>query len=90
VHFYHFRNRYFRYIRRHHLYHHSPKGSEVGYGLTSGFWDVIWGTRIPEADRRALYAYRRAALRHVRPPVIFIEQGGAAAHPLEPPLATRD
>jgi hypothetical protein len=69
VHFYHFRNRYFRYIRRHHLYHHSPKGSEVGYGLTSGFWDVIWGTRIPEADRRALYAYRRAALRHVRPPV---------------------
>jgi sterol desaturase/sphingolipid hydroxylase (fatty acid hydroxylase superfamily) len=69
VHFYHFRNRYFRYIRRHHLYHHSPKGSEVGYGLTSSFWDVIWGTRIPEADRRALYAYRRAALRHVRPPV---------------------
>jgi len=41
----------------------------VGYGLTSGFWDVIWGTRIPEADRRALYATRRAALRHVRPPV---------------------
>ena len=41
----------------------------MGYGLTSGFWDVIWGTRIPEADRRALNAYRRAALRHVRPPV---------------------
>jgi Fatty acid hydroxylase superfamily len=69
VHFYHFRNRYFRYIRRHHLYHHSPKGSEVGYGLTSAFWDVIWGTRIPESDRRALYSYRRAALRRLRPPV---------------------
>ena len=68
VHFYHFRNRYFRYIRRHHLYHHSPKGSAVGYGLTSGFWDVIWRTRIPAADRRALYSDRRAALRHVRPP----------------------
>ena len=68
VHFYHFRNRYFRYIRRHHLYHHSPKGSEVGYGLTSGLWDVLWGTRIPEADRRALYADRRAALRRLRPP----------------------
>ena len=69
VHFYHFRNRYFRYIRRHHLYHHSPKGSEVGYGLTSGVWDVIWGTRIPEADRRALYSYRKAALRRLRPPI---------------------
>jgi len=69
VHFYHFRNRYFRYIRRHHLYHHSPKGSDVGYGLTSGFWDVLWGTRIPEADRRALFADRRATLRRLRPPV---------------------
>ena len=37
-------------------------------GLTSGFWDVIWRTRIPAADRRALYSDRRAALRHVRPP----------------------
>ena len=69
VHFYHFRNRYFRYIRRHHLYHHSPIGSEVGYGLTSGFWDVVWKTRIPEADRRALYSYQREALRRLRPPV---------------------
>jgi hypothetical protein len=84
VHFYHFRNRYFRYIRRHHLYHHSPKGEEVGYGLTSGFWDVIWGTRIPEVDRRVLYARRRAALRRLRPP--YIEQAGPAPHPLEPPL----
>ena len=72
VHFYHFRNRYFRYIRRHHLYHHSPKGSEAGYGLTSGFWDVILGTRIPESDRRALYSYRRAALRRLRPPVTSV------------------
>ena len=76
VHFYHFRNPYFRYIRRHHLYHHSPKGSDVGYGLTNGFWDVIWGTRIPEADRRALYAHRRAALRRLRPPA---PGAGAAA-----------
>jgi hypothetical protein len=68
VHFYHFRNRYFRYIRAHHLYHHSPKGFGVGYGLTSGFWDVFWGTRIPAADRRALYSQRRATLRHLRPP----------------------
>lgn len=56
VHFCHFRGRYFRYIKRHHLYHHSPKGSKVGYGLTSGLWDVVWQTRIPETDRRALYS----------------------------------
>ena len=56
VHFCHFSGRYFRYIKRHHLYHHSPKGSMVGYGLTSGVWDVVWRTRIPENDRRALYS----------------------------------
>lgn len=56
VHFCNFRGRYFRYIKRHHLYHHSPKGSKVGYGLTSGLWDVVWQTRIPETDRRALYS----------------------------------
>ena len=56
VHFCQFKGRYFRYIKRHHLYHHSPKGSKVGYGLTSGLWDVVWQTRIPETDRRALYS----------------------------------
>jgi sterol desaturase/sphingolipid hydroxylase (fatty acid hydroxylase superfamily) len=56
VHFYSFKNRYFRYIKRHHLFHHSPKGSEVGFGLTSGLWDVVWGTRIPEPDWSALHA----------------------------------
>ena len=77
VHFYHFRNPYFRYIRRHHLYHHSPKGSGVGYGLTNGFWDVVWRTRIPEEDRRALYTNRREALRRLRPPLT--PPAGAAA-----------
>ena len=56
VHFYHFNNRYFDYIRRHHLYHHSPKGMEVGFGLTNGFWDIVWDTRIPAEERAALYA----------------------------------
>jgi sterol desaturase/sphingolipid hydroxylase (fatty acid hydroxylase superfamily) len=59
VHFYRFENRYFRYIRRHHLYHHSPKGMEVGFGLTNGFWDIVWDTRIPKEERDALYAGRR-------------------------------
>lgn len=56
VHFCRFRARYFQYIKRHHLYHHSPKGSEVAYGLTNGFWDVVYDTRIPTEIRRVLYA----------------------------------
>jgi len=55
VHFYRFRNRYFRYIKRHHLYHHSPRGMNVAYGLTNGFWDVVYRTRIPPDIRHALY-----------------------------------
>ncbi len=58
VHFYDFRGRYFRYIKRHHLYHHSPRGASVGYGLTSGVWDVLRGTRIPGEARRLLYCRR--------------------------------
>ena len=58
VHFGRFENRYFRYIRRHHLYHHSPRGSEAGYGLTNGFWDIVYRTRFPASIRRALHARR--------------------------------
>ena len=59
VHFYEFRSRYFRYIKRHHLYHHSPKGMNVAYGLTNGFWDIVFDTRIPADVRRALYGDSR-------------------------------
>ena len=55
VHFYRFRGRYFRYIKAHHLYHHSPKGMKVAYGLSNGFWDIVYGTRISVPIRRALY-----------------------------------
>lgn len=61
VHFrsvYRLQGRYWDYITRHHLYHHSPRGSEVAYGLTSGFWDAVLATRIPAGDRRLLYARR--------------------------------
>jgi sterol desaturase/sphingolipid hydroxylase (fatty acid hydroxylase superfamily) len=58
VHFYRFNGRYFRYIKKHHLYHHSPRGSEVGFGLSNGFWDVVRGTRIPADERRLLYGRR--------------------------------
>jgi sterol desaturase/sphingolipid hydroxylase (fatty acid hydroxylase superfamily) len=56
VHFYEFRSLYFRYIKRHHLYHHSPKGMQIAFGLTNGFWDIVYDTRISPEIRRALYA----------------------------------
>ncbi len=58
VHFYQFRNRYFRYVKRFHRYHHTHPGMESGFGLTSGFWDVVFGTRYPEPVRRALFGPR--------------------------------
>jgi 4-hydroxysphinganine ceramide fatty acyl 2-hydroxylase len=60
VHFYKFRNPYFRYIKRHHFYHHSPRGENLGYGLTNGFWDIICGTRYPRQVRAALYHGRKS------------------------------
>jgi len=55
VHFHSFKSPYFRYIKKHHLFHHSRRGSEVGFGLTSGAWDVVAGTRIAKRDRDRLY-----------------------------------
>jgi sterol desaturase/sphingolipid hydroxylase (fatty acid hydroxylase superfamily) len=52
VHFCQFKNRYFQFIRRHHMYHHGPKGSELGFGLSNGFWDVVLDTQVPEHVRR--------------------------------------
>jgi sterol desaturase/sphingolipid hydroxylase (fatty acid hydroxylase superfamily) len=59
VHFYNFRSPYFRYLKRHHFYHHSPKGMEKGYGLTNGFWDIIFKTRYPVPVLNALYHRKR-------------------------------
>lgn len=60
VHFYNFQNPYFRYIKRFHYYHHSPKRVEQGYGLTNGFWDIIFKTRYPAPVRQALYRRKRS------------------------------
>jgi Fatty acid hydroxylase len=60
VHFYNFRDPYFRYIKRFHYYHHSPKGMEEGYGLTNGFWDVVFKTRYPVPVRQALYGRKQS------------------------------
>jgi sterol desaturase/sphingolipid hydroxylase (fatty acid hydroxylase superfamily) len=60
VHFYNFSSPYFRYIKRHHFYHHSPKGMEEGYGLTNGFWDIVFKTRYPVPVREALYRRKQS------------------------------
>ena len=70
VHFHRFRWRYFDYIRRHHLYHHSPRGGDIAFGLTNGMWDVVLGTRIPASDRQLLYARGRGGWRTAPDPSI--------------------
>ena len=54
MHFWNFKSRYFRYIRGRHLYHHSSHGAGLAYGVTSGIWDVVSGTRIPTSGRKQL------------------------------------
>lgn len=68
VHFHSFRARYFTYIRKHHLYHHSPRGRELAFGLTNGIWDAVEGTRVPVVDRQLLYGRRDARQRARREP----------------------
>lgn len=80
VHYCRFRNPYFRYIRAHHLYHHSPRGEEMAYGLTSGLWDVAFQTRIPGKTRRALYRRRLTAARPVMAPPEADITSAAAGH----------
>jgi len=55
VHYYNFRNPYFKYIRKHHIYHHTSSGMERGFGFTSGIWDIVFKTRFPEHVRHRLY-----------------------------------
>jgi hypothetical protein len=93
VHYYNFDSRYFRYIRRHHLYHHSRHGARLAFGLTSHVWDVAWGTR---ADRRlgeptretaappAAPARRAPAERRTRRPRVFSPCRRSRAHSCPP------
>jgi sterol desaturase/sphingolipid hydroxylase (fatty acid hydroxylase superfamily) len=55
IHFYPSRNIYLRYARRHHFYHHSPKGVDRGFGVTNGFWDILFKTRYSHEVRWALH-----------------------------------
>jgi sterol desaturase/sphingolipid hydroxylase (fatty acid hydroxylase superfamily) len=55
LHYYNFRSRYWRHIKKYHLYHHTSQGMEKGFGITSGFWDIVFKTRFPESVRQRLY-----------------------------------
>jgi sterol desaturase/sphingolipid hydroxylase (fatty acid hydroxylase superfamily) len=55
VHYYNFRNRYWRHIKKYHLYHHTSQGMERGFGITSAFWDGVFKTRFPEDTRLRLF-----------------------------------
>jgi len=55
------RLRLFRHLKRYHLYHHSPRGIKMGYGITSGFWDILFHTGYPRPVRQLLFKKSRSA-----------------------------
>ena len=69
IHFWNLKAGYFQYIRRRHLFHHSRHGVGLAYGITSGIWDVVSGTRLPRDERQKLSPWSRP------------EQAGAATTP---------
>jgi Fatty acid hydroxylase superfamily len=54
MHFGKFGNRYFRHLKRYHLYHHSRRGIQMGYGISSGIWDLVFHTQYPKPVRKLL------------------------------------
>jgi Fatty acid hydroxylase superfamily len=63
MHYYNFQNRYFRHIKKSHLYHHSSQGFTRGYGITNAFWDVVFRTQFPLTVRERLFGPERSSLR---------------------------
>ncbi len=55
THFYNFRDPYFRYMKKHHLYHHTSHGMTRGFGTSSGIVDFIFMTRYSKNVRQRLY-----------------------------------
>lgn len=54
IHYYNFRNPLFRYVKAYHLYHHTSHGMKRGFGITSGFWDIVFKTRFPASVQQRL------------------------------------
>lgn len=49
---------YWRSIVRHHAYHHGARGTDLAFGLSSGSWDLVFGTQIPQVRRAPSTALR--------------------------------
>jgi sterol desaturase/sphingolipid hydroxylase (fatty acid hydroxylase superfamily) len=66
VHFATWRNRYVRYVRRRHCYHHGSRIGSFAFGLTSGVWDRVCGTHVPKvaASRGSVTSRQVIAARH--------------------------
>src|SRR6266446_1013325 len=79
VHFHTFKPRYFRYIRRHHWYHHSRGAIGAPFGLTSCLWDRLMGTRIPPRPWRRVS--RRPHRQDVEQPLPPLEEAAAGTSP---------
>jgi sterol desaturase/sphingolipid hydroxylase (fatty acid hydroxylase superfamily) len=60
THFYNFRDPYFRYMKKHHFYHHTSQGMTRGFGTSSGILDAIFRTRFPDNVRERLYGVKSA------------------------------
>ena len=60
THYYNFRDPYFRYMKKHHFYHHTSHGMTRGFGTSSGILDLIFGTRYPENVRQRLYGSKKS------------------------------
>lgn len=59
THFSNFKDPYFRYMKKHHLYHHTSHGMTRGFGTSSGILDFIFQTRFPENVRQRLYGSKK-------------------------------
>jgi hypothetical protein len=59
THFSNFKDPYFRYMKKHHLYHHTSHGMTRGFGTSSGILDFLFRTRFPENVRQRLYGSKK-------------------------------
>ena len=70
THFYNFRDPYFRYMKKHHMYHHTREGMTRGFGTSSGILDYLFGTRYPENVRQRLYGAKKSyATKQIEPQI---------------------
>jgi len=62
THYYNFHDPYFRYMKKHHFYHHTSHGMTRGFGTSSGILDVIFRPRYPNNVRQRLYGRKQSQI----------------------------